>query len=169
MTSDLELRRFVPQRWEALESLLMANGFDLDPAPRDPNEWQSDPPLGLVRIKALWVPHAATDPDADADERVSIQLTERWSTHQVPGALPDRGLWLAAYSYNGHIDGSNLRYDFDPHGHPETPSHRHPFNAPEDTRRPCDQVTPTTVIKELLAVTADEVESGQLALEDPHR
>jgi hypothetical protein len=163
MASDLELRRFVPQRWETLESLLMASGFDLDPSPRDPNEWRADPPLGLVRIKALWVPHADTDPDADLDNRVSIQLTERWSIQEVPGALTDRGLWLATYSYNGHIDGSNLRYDFDPHGHRESPSHRHPFNAPEDTRRPCDQVTPSTVIKELLAVVADQIDSGRLS------
>jgi hypothetical protein len=162
MASDLELRRFVPQRWEALEALLMASGFDLDPSPRDPNEWRADPPLGLVRVKALWVPRADADPDADADGRVSIQLTERWSTHPVPRALSARGLWLAAYSYNGHIKGSNLRYDFDPEGHPESPSHRHPFNAPEKTRKPCDQVTPATVVKELLAVVSEQVDSGQL-------
>ena len=164
MASNLALCRFVPQRWETLESLLMASGFDLDPSPRDPNEWRADPPLGLVRIKALWVPDAATDPDADPDDRVSIQLTERWSIDRVPGALSDRGLWLATYSYNGHIDSSNLRYDFDPQGHPESPSHWHPFNAPENTRRPCDQVTPTTVVKELLAVVADEIKGGRLAL-----
>ena len=81
MASDLELRRFVPQRWEALESLLMASG-----------------------------------------------------------------------------------YDFDPQGHPELPSHRHPFNAPENTRRPCDQVTPVTVIKEVLAVVAGQIDNGRLAL-----
>jgi hypothetical protein len=165
MASDLELRRFVPQRWEALESLLMASGFDLDPSPRDPNEWRADPPLGLVRIKALWVPHAATDPDADPDDRVSIQLTEQWSTHEVSGALSNRGLWLATYSYNGHIDGSNLRYDFDPQGHPESPSHRHPFNAPENARRSCDQVTPTTIIKELLALVDEQIDNGRLRLD----
>jgi hypothetical protein len=165
MASDLELLRFIPHRWEALETLLMTCGFDLDPEPRDPNEWRADPPRGLVRLKAFWVPNAATNPDADFDERVSIQLTERWSTDKTPGALSDRGLWLAAYSYNGHLNGSNLRYDFDPGGHPEAPSHRHPFRSPESTRRPCDQVVPSTVIKELLALTAQEVRSGRLTLD----
>lgn len=167
MASDLELQRFTPKRWETLEILLMASGFDLDPSPRDRNEWQADPPLGLVRLKAFWVPGANTNPDADLDERVSIQLTERWSTNRTPGALSDRGLWLASYSYNGHIDGSNLRYDFDPEGRPESPSHRHPFRSPDNTRRPCDQVTPVTVIKELLALISEEIRSGRLELDAP--
>lgn len=64
--------------------------------------------------------------------------------------------------YNGHIAGANLRYDFDPIGHPEAPSHRHPFGE-DDVRRPCDQVAPATVVTELLAIIAREATSGRLA------
>jgi hypothetical protein len=75
VSPETQLSRFVPRRWEELVALLHGHGFDIadNTHPRYPNEWRDDPPLGLVRIKVVWLPEADTDPDADEDERVTFR------------------------------------------------------------------------------------------------
>lgn len=146
----------------------MSAGFDLDPQPRDRNEYREDPTLGLIVLKGLWVPNADLYRDADADERVSFQIRERWSAIAEPESqIQEQGLHLVGYSYNGHIDGPSLsegdrnhRHDFDPLIHPEMPYHRHPFGAGDDYREREDPVSLDDAIRDFLNVVKDEIEFG---------
>ena len=149
----------------------MAAGFEIDPEPREPNEWNDVWPEGFARVKGLWVPNADVDIDGDTDDRVTFSIVERWTVDVPPAAhFADQGLWLAAYSYNGHSaepdasDGrGNSRRDFDDVRHPTNPYHCHPFGEPDDlVRVPEDPVTLETALEDFRELIAQLVSDGVL-------
>lgn len=120
---------FVAERFERLTELLFANGYAVDPGPRDPNEWHElhygDPPTGLVRIKGVRL-RDPEDEHSDLDPEITFSIEELWRVEPVAGARSERGFHLVAYSYHAHCHGIDQRWDFDPTGHPEMPYHQHP-------------------------------------------
>lgn len=175
LSPDTQLSRFVPRRWDELVALLQGHGFDIadNTHPRYPNEWRDDPPLGLVRVKGVWLPNADTDPDADEDRRVTFSLMERWSVKPTPFALVEReGLWLAGYAYNGHIAGNgrndgdrNHRHDFDPMKTDDIVYHRHPFGESNKIRVPEAPISAGGALDDFRAVLAEEITAGLLDVE----
>jgi hypothetical protein len=157
----------VPRRWEELVALLHGHGFDIasNAHPRYSNEWRDAPPLGLVRIKGVWLP----DGDEDEDERVTFSLTERWSIKAADFSVVEReGLWLAGYAYNGHIasngrgDGNhNHRHDFDPIKTDDIVYHRHPFGESNEIRVPEDPISADAALEDFRAVLAEEIRAGR--------
>jgi hypothetical protein len=172
---DTQLARFVPRRWEELVALLQGHGFDLadNTHPRFPNEWRDDPPLGLVRVKGVWLPEADSNPDANEDERVTFSLTERWSVETTPFSLAEReGLWLASYAYNGHIAGDsrddgdrNHRHDFDPTKAQSIAYHRHPLGEANEVRVPEGPISADAALEDFLAVLAEEISAGRFDMQ----
>ncbi len=153
---------FVSRRFEELHALLNARGYLLDFGGRELPRWEDDTPLGLVRMRAVFVPDADVDEDADPDERISFTLTERWSEHPVGEGQEREGLYLCTYSYHGQAGVARVRYEFDPDGHPEIPYHRHPPGEPDHVRRPAAPTTPEAVLDELEALIATERDAGRL-------
>jgi hypothetical protein len=153
---------FVSRRFEELHALLNARGYLLDFSGRELPRWEDDPPLGLVHIRAVLLPGADEDEDADPDERISFTLTERWSEHPVGEAQEREGLYLCGYSYHGQASGARVRYDFDPDGHPEVPYHHHPPGEPDHVRQPTRPTTPEAVLDELEALIENERAAGRL-------
>ncbi|HWX45714.1 MAG TPA: hypothetical protein VNY52_10395 [Solirubrobacteraceae bacterium] len=92
---------FVSRRFEEVHALLNARGYLLDFGGRELPRWADDPPLGLIHIRAVLLPDADEDEDADPDERISFTLTERWSEHPVGEAQDREWLYLCSYSYHG--------------------------------------------------------------------
>lgn len=133
---------FVADRFEQLLwNTLPSRGFLFTPESRDPSEYADDPPLGRLRVKAVWVPNADDDEDADGDPSVTVSLEERWSEEAQADATEERGIWRVAYSYHGQIGDKGFRYDYDPEGHPECPYHLHPFGRPNAVREPAGPVS----------------------------
>jgi hypothetical protein len=153
---------FVSRRFEELHALLNARGYLLDFSGRELPRWEDDPPLGLVQMRALLLPGADEDEDADPDERISFTLTERWSEQPVGEAQEREGLYLCAYSYHGQAGAARARYEFDPDGHPEVPYHCHPPGEPDHVRQPTRPVSPETALDELGALTDYERAAGRL-------
>src|SRR4051794_2104483 len=81
MSGSTQLSRLMPRRYEELEAVLQGRGFDIatNTHPARPNEWRDDPPLGLVRIKGIWLPGADEKEDPEPDPRVTFSMMERWS------------------------------------------------------------------------------------------
>ncbi len=113
-------------------------------------------------MRAVLLPGADEDEDADPDERISFTLTERWSEHPVGDAQEREGLYLCTYSYHGQAGVARVRYEFDPDGHPEVPYHRHPPEEPDHVREPTGPAAPETVLDELEALIATERADGRL-------
>ncbi len=153
---------FISRRFEELDALLNARGYLLDIGGRERARWEDDPPLGLVHMRAVFVPDADVDEDADPDERITFTLTEHWSEHPLGDAQEREGLYLCSYSYHGQAGVAGLRYDFDPDGHPECPYHLHPAGAPHDVRQPTLAVLPDVVLDELDVLIAAERAAGRL-------
>lgn len=152
---------------------MLSAGFDIADSthPRYPNEWRDDPPVGLVRVKGVWLPDAHVDDDPDPDGRVTFSLTERWSTDE-PLVQPEarEGLWLAGYGYNGHIAGDygpagrcNHRHDFDLEKDPDIFFHRHPLGMPDNVRKPEDRLSPDAALSDFLNVLDEEINSGRFS------
>ncbi|MFI4978250.1 MAG: hypothetical protein ACHQC8_06205 [Solirubrobacterales bacterium] len=156
------LSTFVSRRFEELHALLNARGYLLDFGGRELPRWEDDPPLGLVQMRAVLLPGADEDEDADPDERISFTLTERWSEYPVGEAEEREGLYLRTYSYHGQAGGARVRYEFDPDGHSEVPYHRHPPGEPDHVRQPVGPTAPETVLDELEALTASERAADRL-------
>jgi hypothetical protein len=131
---------FVAERFEGLRATLEGRGYGLDPGARDPSGWEDlvleDPPLGMVRMKAIRLVDPE-DPDSDFDPEISLSVEEYWTTEPAEDAIRIREFWLSSYSYHGHAHDLDMRYDFDPLGHPEMPYHFHPPASNE--RRPTEQ------------------------------
>lgn len=153
---------FVSRRFEELHALLNARGYLLDFGGRELPRWEDDPPLGLVHMRAVLLPGADDDEDADPDERISFTLTERWSEHPVGEAQEREGLYLCSYSYHGQAGVARVRYEFDPDGHPEVPYHRHPPGGPDHVRQPAGPTNPEAALDELEALIATERAAGRL-------
>lgn len=153
---------FVSRRFEELHAFLNARGYLLDFGGRELPRWEDDPPLGLVHMRAVMLPTADEDEDADPDERISFTLTERWSEHAVGEAQEREGLYLRTYSYHGQAGVARVRYEFDPDGHPEVPYHRHPPGEPDHVRQPTGPTSPEAVLDELEALVATERAAGRL-------
>jgi hypothetical protein len=147
---------FVSRRFEELHALLNARGYLLDFGGRESSRWEDDPPLGLVHMRAVFLPNADEDEDAEPDERITFTLLERWSEHPLPDAQQREGLYLCSYSYHGQVGSTRLRYEFDPDGHPECPYHVHPPNAPDHIRQPTQAIPPETALDNLNALIASE-------------
>lgn len=150
------LSTFVSRRFEELHALLNARGYLLDVAGRARSRWEDDPPLGLIHMRAVCLPDADTDEDAEPDERITFTLTERWSEHPHEEAQEREGLHLSSYSYHGQAGSARIRHEFDPDGHPEQPYHLHPPDAPDHVRRPSGPITPETALDALDALVASE-------------
>lgn len=153
---------FVSRRFEELHTLLNTRGYLLDFGGRELSRWEDDPPLGLVHMRAVLLPGANEDEDADPDERITFTLTERWSEHPIDGAQQREGLYLCSYSYHGQAGGARARCEFDPDGHPELPYHRHPPGQPEHVRQPTGPMSPEAVLDELAKLVCVEREAGRL-------
>ncbi len=153
---------FVARRFEELHALLNARGYLLDFGGCELPRWEDDPPLGLVHMRAVRLPDADQDEDADPDERVTFTLTERWSESAAGDARQREGLYLCAYSYHGQAGAERLRYEFDPEGHPELPYHRHPPGQPDHVRRRAGPTTPEHALDELDLLIAAERSAGRL-------
>lgn len=157
MSPSPQLSSFIARRFDDVLDQLMAAGFDLDANARDRSLWSDAPPLGLIRIKGVWLPRADIDEDGDADSRFTLSIIERWSEERTGQAeITESGLWLAAYSYNGHIeapavaeDGRNHRHDFDVEKHPDEPYHLHPFGVADAGERRAEEA------QDLAGVIAD--------------
>jgi hypothetical protein len=153
---------FISRRFDELHALLNARGYLLDFSGRERARWEDDPPLGLVHMRAVFVPDADVDEDADPDERISFTLTERWSEYPVGEAQEREGLYLTTYSYHGQAGAARVRYEFDPDGHPELPYHRHPPGEPDNVRQPAGPTAPETALDELEALIDSERAAGRL-------
>lgn len=174
MSGSSHLAAFIPRRFDELVAILHGHGFDIasNTHPAFSNEWQDAPPLGLVRIKGVWLPRAAVDADAEEDERVTFSVMERWAEDQTDYAHIEReGLWLAGYGYNGYIAGApasdgrrNHRHDFDPTKDAAKVHHLHPLGQRNDVREPEDLVTPEWALGDLLEVLECEIAAGRFAL-----
>jgi hypothetical protein len=156
------LSTFVSRRFEELHALLNARGYLLDFGGRELPRWEDDPPLGLVHMRAVLLPGADEDEDADPDERISFTLTERWSEHPVSEAQEREGLYLCTYSYHGQAGAARVRYEFDPDGHPENPYHCHPPGGPDRVRQPAGPTSPETALDQFEALVATERAAGRL-------
>ena len=146
----------VYRRFEQLQELLFARGYLIDPGGRDPNEWQDDPPLGLVRLKGVAL--QGEGDDAEPDPRVTFSIVELWSGDRVAGAYEEQGYWLAGYAYHGQVGGVSLRYCFDPERHPEMPYHRHPPGS--EGREPWRHISPEEALDSIgrLAAAAQKAD-----------
>ena len=153
---------FVSRRFEELHALLNARGYLLDFSGREHPRWEDDPPLGLIHMRAVLLPNADEDEDAEPDERITITLLERWSEHPLPDAQQREGLYLRSYSYHAQAGNARLRYEFDPHGHPESPYHLHPSGAPDHVRQPAQAIPPETALSDLSALIATERAAARL-------
>ena len=153
---------FVSRRFEELHALLNARCYLLDFGGRELPHWADDPPLGLIHIRAVQLPDAVVDEDADPDERISFTVTERWSERSVGEAQDREGLYLCSYSYHGQAGVVRIRYEFDPDGHPEIPYHRHPPGEPDYVRLPAGPTPPETALDELDVLVAAERAAGRL-------
>jgi hypothetical protein len=153
---------FISRRFEELHALLNARGYLLDFGGREIPRWEDDPPLGLVHMRAVLLPGADENEDADPDERISFTLTERWSEHPLDEAQDREGLYLCSYSYHGQAGVAQVRYEFDPDGHPELPYHRHPPGEPDHVRQPAGPTSPETALDQLEALIATERAAGRL-------
>jgi hypothetical protein len=153
---------FVSRRFDELHALLNARGYLLDFSGRERSRWEDDPPLGFVQMRAVFLPDADTDEDAEPDERITFTLIERWSSHSMPEAQRREGLYLCSYSYHGQAGGARLRHEFDPDGHPERPYHLHPPHAPDHARRPSEPTSPETALDDLDALIASERAAGRI-------
>jgi hypothetical protein len=153
---------FVSRRFEELHAFLNARGYLLDFGGRELPRWEDDPPLGLVHMRAVMLPAADEDEDADPDERISFTLTERWSEYPVGEAREREGLYLSTYSYHGQAGVARVRYEFDPDGHPEVPYHCHPPGEPAHVRQPAGPTSPEAALDELEALVAKERAAGRL-------
>ena len=156
------LSTFVSRRFEELHALLNARGYLLDFSGRELPRWEDDPPLGLVHMRALLLPDADEDEDADPDERISFTLTERWSEHHLGDAQEREGLYLVTYSYHAQAGAVRVRYEFDPDRHPEVPYHRHPRGEPDHVRRPAGPIAPEAVLSEFEVLIDNERAAGRL-------
>jgi hypothetical protein len=156
------LSTFVSRRFEELHALLNARGYLLDFGGRELPRWADDPPLGFIHIRAVLLPDADEDEDADPDERISFTVTERWSEHPVGEAQDREGLYLCSYSYHGQAGVARIRYEFDPDGHPEIPYHCHPPGEPDHIRQAAGPNSPETVLDELDVLVAAERTAGRL-------
>jgi hypothetical protein len=146
------------RRFEYLQELLFASGYVIDPGGRDPNEWNEDPPLGLVRLKGVAL--RGEGEEAEPDPRITFSAVELWSADRVEGAHEEQGFWLAAYAYHGQAGEASLRYCFDPQRHPDMPYHRHP---PRRAERERSRLTsPAEALGELDALVAEEEAAGRL-------
>ncbi len=153
---------FISRRFDELHALLNARGYLLDVSGWERSRWEDDPPLGLVRMRAVFVPDADVDEDADPDERITFTLIERWSEHPAHDAQQRQGLYLHTYSYHGQAGTARVRYEFDPDGHPELPYHRHPPGQPDHVRQPAGPTSPEAVLDELDALIATERTASRL-------
>jgi hypothetical protein len=153
---------FVSRHFEELHALLNAQGYLLDFSGQQNSQWEDDPPLGLVNMRAVFVPNADEDEDAEPDERITFTLNERWSEYPLPDAQQREGLYLCGYSYHGQVGNTRLRYEFDPDGHPERPYHLHPPGAPDHVRQSALAVSPETALGDLSALIATERAAGRL-------
>ena len=113
-------------------------------------------------MRAVLLPNADEDEDAEPDERITFTLLERWSEHPLPDAQQREGLYLRGYSYHGQAGNARLRYEFDPDGHPESPYHLHPPGAPDHIRQPAQAITAETALADLAALIATERAAGRL-------
>lgn len=146
------------RRFEHLQELLFSRSYLIDPGARDPNEWRDDPPLGLVRLKAVAL--RGEGDAAEPDPRITFSIAELWSSDHVEGAHEEQGFWLAAYAYHGQVGEVSLRHCFDPQRHPEMPYHRHP---PQGTKREASQlVSPAEALKEVDELVMREEAAGRL-------
>lgn len=82
-----------------------------------------DPTTGLVRLKGI---RLSEPEDESSDRQITFSMQELWSVDHVTQAQTERGYQLVAYSYHGPYHGDDQRWDFDPIGHPDAPSHEHP-------------------------------------------
>lgn len=153
---------FVSRRFEELHAILNASGYLLDFSGREHPRWEDDPPLGLIHMRAVLLPNADEDEDAEPDERITFTLLERWSEHPLPDAQQREGLYLRGYSYHGQAGDARLRYEFDPDGHPESPYHLHPPGAPDHVRQQGQAIPPETALADLAALIATERAAGRL-------
>jgi len=153
---------FVSRRFEELHAILNASGYLLDFSGREHSRWEDDPPLGLIHMRAVLLPSADEDEDAEPDERITFTLLERWSEHPLHDAQQREGLYLRGYSYHGQAGDARLRYEFDPDGHPESPYHLHPPGAPDHIRQPAQVIAPETALGVLAALIATERAAGRL-------
>ena len=146
------------RRFEHLQELLFSRGYLIDPGGRDPNEWGDDPPLGLVRLKAVAL--RGEGDDAEPDPRITFSIAELWSNDHVEDAHEEQGFWLAAYAYHGQVGDVAVRFCFDPQRHPEMPYHRHPPRRKERER--WRFTSPDEALSEVDALTAEEEAAGRL-------
>ena len=72
---------FVSRRFEELHAILNASGYLLDFSGREHPRWEDDPLLGLIHMRAVLLPNADQDEDAEPNERITFTLLERWSEH----------------------------------------------------------------------------------------
>lgn len=146
------------RRFEHLQDLLFSRGYLIDPSGRDPNEWRDDPPLGLVRLKAVAL--RGEGEDAEPDPRITLSVVELWSSERVDDAHEEQGFWLAAYAYHGQVGEVSLRYCFDPQRHREMPYHRHPPRS--ERREPSRLAGPAEVLDEIETLVTEEEAAGRL-------
>jgi hypothetical protein len=99
---------FVSRRFEELHALLNASGYLLDFSGREHPRWEDDPPLGLIHLRAVLLPNANEDEDAEPDERITFTLLERWSEHPLPDAQQREGLYLRAYISTTRKQGHDM-------------------------------------------------------------
>jgi hypothetical protein len=170
LESSNRLRSFIPRRHEELIAALNGASFDLSTKthPSWPNAY--DPVIGFVRVKGVWLPPGDED-DPDPEDRVTFSVTEFWSVSSVDEPSTQReGLWLASYSYNGHISGPatrgerNHRYDFSPDQDRYPAYHLHPFGDPNDDRLEKGPVTVEEALAEFLLVLRTEIQGGRFNL-----
>src|SRR5258708_37420757 len=110
--------------------------------------------MGLVRLKAVRLADPEAE-DSDFDPNITFSVEEWWTREYIDDAEVDQGLFRAEYTYTGHRYGQNMRWDFDPEGHPERPYHFHP---PEDERdhRPSDPLSPEEALDRFEAWIASQ-------------
>jgi hypothetical protein len=131
---------FVSRRFEELHALLNARGYLLDFSGREHPRWEDDPPLGLIHMRAVLLPNADQDEDAEPDERITFTLLERWSEHPLPDAQQREGLYLHGYSYHGQAGDAVFATSSTPTGTPSPPTtctHRaHPTTSANQPKQP---------------------------------
>lgn len=110
---------------------------------------------GLVRIRALRGFGAGRHA-----EDVYLQFIEYWVPVVQQGPKHDQGNTLIAYAYHcqcGNGSGGSLRYDYDPAGHPDMPSHVH---RPGRRRKSVTYVTPEVAIEQFERFVFARLEGG---------
>lgn len=161
MSPGASISAFVGRRFDELHELLNSRGLLLDFSGRERPRWEDDPPLGVIHQRAIYVPFADEDEDAEPDERITMTIVERWSDRSEPEAQEHQGHFLVTYSYHAQAGVAELRYELDPEKHPEMPYHMHPSDDP-GYRLPSGPVQVSQALDALEQLIARERAAGRL-------